>query len=565
MTAWFVDTLRHNAELAIFLVLAIGYFVGPLKLGGFNLGNVTATLLAGVLVGQLDIAVPGPLKSFVFLLFLFAIGYKVGPQFFAGLRRDGIQQLVFASFFCAVSLLVVVLFASAVHFNAGRAAGLLSGSLTQSAAIGTASDAIARLGLNDATTKALQDQVAVGYAVAYVLATIVGVLTISRLVPWLFRFDLAAESRALAAKMGLKPELPPGVFVAYMPNAVRAIEINSDGLAGKSVGEIENAFAQRGQRVFIASIRRGGAVATASPSDVIVTGDVVALAGPSEAVIAEASGTEVHDAELLDIPLERLDVVVTNPAVAGLTVEELLRGRARGVVLKKITRSTVDIPVLPLTVVERGDTLQIAGFQGCVSAAAKVVGYPLRPSPAADVVFISLAILIGGFVGALSFVAGGVPIGLGLSGGALIAGLLAGYMRGRSPTFGNVSPGAQWVFDSFALTVFVAIVGIQAGPTFISGLKGVGIALVAGGVLVPFVALVSAAFFGKFVLKLNNVILVGALAGADTSTASLGAVQDVAKSNLVTLGYTVTYALGNIVLTIWGTVIVTIFASKTAL
>ncbi len=183
--------------------------------------------------------------------------------------------------------------------------------------------------------------------------------------------------------------------------------------------------------------------------------------------------------------------------------------------LKKITRSTVDIPVLPLTVVERGDTLQIAGFLGGVAAAAKVVGYALRPSPAADVVFISIAILIGGFVGALSFVAGGVPIGLGLSGGALVAGLLAGYLRGRSPTFGNVSPGAQWVFDSFALTVFVAIVGIQAGPTFVAGLKSAGLMLLAGGVLVPFVALILAALFGKFALKLNNVILCGALAGAD--------------------------------------------------
>ncbi|MFY9664162.1 MAG: hypothetical protein WAK19_06890, partial [Candidatus Cybelea sp.] len=192
-------------------------------------------------------------------------------------------------------------------------------------------------------------------------------------------------------------------------------------------------------------------------------------------------------------------------------------------------------------------------------------GYALRSSPAADMVFISTAIIIGGLIGSLTVVAGGVPIGLGVSIGALIAGIVGGYLRARSPTFGNISPGAQWVFDSFALTVFVAIVGIEAGPSFVNGIKSVGLPLVVGGVLIPLVSLLSAAVFGKYALRLNNVILCGALAGADTSTAAFGAVQDVAKSNLVTLGYTITYAVGNVLLTVWGTAIVVIFASKTAI
>jgi putative transport protein len=241
-----------------------------------------------------------------------------------------------------------------------------------------------------------------------------------------------------------------------------------------------------------------------------------------------------------------------------------MAGRARGVVLKKIVRESVEAPVLPLTVIDRGDTLTIAGFANAVETAAKTVGYAMRPSPSADVIFIALAIIIGGLIGTLSVVVGGVPIGLGTSCGALVAGLVGGYLRGRSPTFGNISPGAQWVFDSFALCVFVTIVGITAGPSFGAGLKSAGIPLIAGGVLIPLVSLLIAAVFGKYVLRLNNVILCGALAGADTSSASFGAMQDIAKSNLFTLGYTITYAVGNILLTIWGTVIVAIFASKTA-
>ncbi|MFY9719341.1 MAG: aspartate-alanine antiporter [Candidatus Cybelea sp.] len=564
MIAWLVATMRQNAELAIFLALAIGYVVGPLRVAGFNLGNVTGSLLAGVLVGQLNIPISAPLKAFVFMLFLFAVGYKVGPQFFAGLRRDGIKQVIFAVFACGVMLAAVSLFAGAVGFNVGNAAGLLSGSLTQSAAIGTASDAIARLNLSATVTKTLQNQVAVGYAVAYVIATITGVLTCSRLVPRLFGFNLAEECKKLEAAMGLKPELPPGVFGAYTINSVRAVHIAGDGMAGKTVGDVERAYERSGQRVFIAAIRRGEAITSATPADVLHPGDVIALAGPSEIVISEAAGKEVHDPALLDIPLAQLDVVVTNPAIGDHTVEEVLTGRARGVVLKKITRSTVEVPVLPLTVIERGDTLQIAGFQSNVEAAAKIVGYALRPSPAADVVFFSTAIIIGGLIGALSVTIGGVPVGLGTSCGALLAGLIGGYLRARLPTFGNISPGVQWAFDSFALTVFVAVVGIQAGPSFIAGIQSVGLPLIAGGVVIPLVSLLLAAVFGRYVLKLNNVILCGALAGADTSTAAFGAVADVAKSNIVTLGYTITYAVGNVLLTVWGTVIVGIFATKTS-
>ena len=485
MIAWFVTTLQQRPELAVFLALLIGYIVGPLSIKGFHLGNVTATLLAGVLVGQLNIPVPGPLEAFSFMLFLFAVGYKVGPQFFAGLSKDGVAQIVFAVFSCLAGLAVAAGFAMAVHFNVGQAAGLVAGALTQSAAIGTASDAIGRLGLDPALTKTFQTEVAVGYAVTYVLATFVAVLVCSRLVPWLFRFDLAEECTKLATQMGLEPELPPGVFSARFANAVRAVRVTASSMAGKSVGEIESEFAQRGHRVFIAAIRRGEAISTATTADIVAEGNVIALAGPSEIIISEAAGAEVHDPELLDIPLEQLDVVVTNDAARGRTVEDLTTGRARGVVLKKITRASVEIPVLPLTVIERGDTLQIAGFLDNVEKAAKALGYPLRPSPTADVVFIALAILIGGFFGMLSVTIGGIPVGLASSGGALIAGLVGGYLRGRSPTFGNISPGAQWVFDSFALTVFIAVVGIKAGPSFIGGVVAAGVPLVAGGILVP--------------------------------------------------------------------------------
>lgn len=135
--------------------------------------------------------------------------------------------------------------------------------------------------------------------------------------------------------MGLKPDLPPGVFGAYMPNAVRAVRVTSDGMAGKAVGVVESEFERRGHRIFVAAIRRGETITTASSGDVLASGDVIALAGPSEIVISEAAAREVHDPALLDIPLAQLDVVVTNPSVRGRTVEDLITGRARGWCLRR--------------------------------------------------------------------------------------------------------------------------------------------------------------------------------------------------------------------------------------
>ena len=564
MLTWFVTTLQKNAELAVFIALAAGYYIGPKKIAGFGLGNGTATLLAGVVVGQLRIPISPPLKAFAFVLFLFAMGYKVGPQFFAGLKREGLRQVMLGLFYAVLGLLASAGFAHAVHFNVAQAAGLLAGSLTQPTTMGTSNDAIDRLGLSPAKDRVFEEQLAVGFAVSYVVGTIVALIVCSRLIPFLLRFDLAEECRKLAAQMGLKPDRQPGIFGAYNANAIRAVRVTETGLAGHRVGDIESDFERRGQRVFVAAIHRGEKIEPATPSDVVSTGDVIALAGPIDVIVAEAAGTEVNDPRLLDmLTIEELDVVVTNRTLDGLTVDGLFHGRARGVVLKKITRASIGIPVLPLTEIHVGDTLQLAGFLRAVEAAAKTAGYAVRPSPGADVVFMSIAIVIGSLVGVITVFAGGIPIALGAGVGALLAGLVAGYLRSRFPTFGNVSPGALWVFESFSLTVFVAIIGIDAGPGFVPGVKTAGLELFLGGLLIPLICLVISAYFGTYVLKIRNVELCGALAGADTSVAALNALKDVAKSDLVTLGYTTPYAIGSIVLTVWGAVIVAIFASQT--
>src|SRR6478735_11538124 len=144
---WFSTTLKTYPEIAIFLTLALGYFFGKFTYKGFGLGSVTATLLAGVVIGQIGITINQPLKAFVFLMFLFAVGYAVGPQFVRGVARDGLPQAIFAAVMCVFSLVACVVIAKIAGYNLGYGAGLYSGSQTISAAMGLSTDAINRLGM----------------------------------------------------------------------------------------------------------------------------------------------------------------------------------------------------------------------------------------------------------------------------------------------------------------------------------------------------------------------------------------------------------------------------------
>jgi putative transport protein len=264
---------------------------------------------------------------------------------------------------------------------------------------------------------------------------------------------------------------------------------------------------------------------------------------------------EVEDRELLDFPMAALDVVVTRKEVADRTLQELAE-HARGVILLKLIRAGEEIPFSPGTVVNRGDILRLAGAVSDVERTGNALGYVERPSSETDVVFVGLGILLGGLVGALTLTVGDLPLSLTASGGALIMGLVFGWLRSVRPTFGRIPEPALWVFDTIGLAVFIGVVGLAAGPSFVAGLRSTGPSLLLVGFVVALTPHVTAVFFGRYVLKMNPVILLGACAGAGTATAALRAIQDEAGSKLPVLGYTVPYAIGNILLTAWGPVIV---------
>jgi putative transport protein len=559
MIDWFVNTLRSYPEIAIFLSLALGYYFGSFTYKGLGLGAVTATLIAAVLIGQLGITVSGPLKPFFFLMFLFAIGYGVGPQFVRGIAKDGVPQALFAAVVCVFCLLAAFAGAKIAGYDVGSAAGLYAGSQTISASMGLATDAINRLGLPPEETKKILDAMPVAYAVTYIFGTIGSAIVLALLGPALLGIDLEAACKRYEEQHGGKRALG-GPGTAWHQFELRAYRIAEDGRAiGKTVQEAE-AFLPE-ERVFVQRLRRGGKIIDATADTVIQAGDVLAIAGRRDVLVnlIGQAAQEVDDRELLAVPIEGVDVYVTSKEIDGKTLAEVAKSpAARGVFLRKITRgaTATNIPILPHTVLNRGDIVTLVGRTPDIAAATKMLGYPDRATDVADVAFIGAAIAIGALLGAIVYKIGSVPLTLSTSGGALISGLFFGWLRSVRPTFGRIPSSTVWFMNSVGLNVFIAVVGISSGPGFVAGLKALGFSLFLWGVVVTTVPLILAMYVGKYLFRFDDAILLGCCSGARTTTASLGMINDRAKSQIPGLGYTVTYAVGNTLLTIWGMVLV---------
>ena len=581
--SWFAATLKQYPEIAIFLTLALGYYFGKFTFKGIGLGSVTATLLAGVLIGQIGITVSQPLKAFVFLMFLFAVGYGVGPQFVRGVAKDGLPQAIFAAVQCAFCLLIPVVICKFVGYDLGYSSGFYSGSQTISAAMGLSTDAVNRLGLAADEAKRLLDSMPIAYAVTYMFGTVGSAIVIALICPALLRMDLVAACKDYEEKQGGSKELG-GPGSAWHRWEMRAFRVQPGGkVNGLSAVEAEALVPNA--RVFVMRLRRNGVIEEAAADTVLREDDVVAVAGTREAMLniigervkmaAVGSGresvvsvssipAEVDDPELLSVPVEGVDAYVTNKEVDGKTLSELaaLPG-ARGVFLRKITRgaTATSIPILPNTKIYRGDILTLVGRTKDTAAGAKMLGAVDRPTDVADVAFIGAGITLGALVGALVWKIGGVPLTLSTAGGALIAGLVLGWLRSTRPFFGRIPSPTVWFMNSVGLNIFIAIVGISAGPGFVNGLRTQGISLFLWGAAATTLPLIFGLYIGKYIFRFHDAILLGILSGARTTTASLGLVCDRAQSQIPALGYTVTYAVGNTLLTIWGMVLI-VFMSR---
>ena len=560
---WLEGILRAHPEIAFFMVLGLGYLLGKISLGGFKLGAVTGTLLAGVIVGQLGVTLPNEVKQCFFLLFLFAIGFRTGPQFFRGLKSEGLAHAALAAIVATTGLLVSWLVARVFGYDPGTAAGLVAGSLTESAAIGTAMDAISRLDTPEAARAAMANNIPVAFAVTYLVGMTGAAWVLSQLAPKLMRVNLAEECRKLEESMqggGLD------TVSARREFEVRAYAVEPGSpWGGRSIADFEAAGG--GTRVFVERVRSRGEIVEGDVKRALRAGDTLAISGPRTTLVEvlEAPGSglrEVDDRDLLDLTTDMVDVVVTNAVLDGLTLAELGREQTvRGVFLRRLTRAGTPFDFSPSTRVHRGDVLTVVGTVSRVGRAVEFIGVADRATDVTDMLVVAAGIVVGALIGLPALQVGRIEIGLSLPVGVLLGGLVCGWMRSVRPRwFGRIPSPTLWIFESIGLTGFVAVVGLNAGPDFVRGLQASGVTLVIAGALTISVSLLTGVLLGKWLFKMHPGVLLGVCAGACTATPALAAVQETARSSVPSIGYGVAYAVGNVFLAIWGTVIVVLMA-----
>lgn len=555
---WLHALFQKSPEAALFLTLAIGYAIGKINFGRFQLGGVGGSLLAAVVISQVGVEIDNGVKSVMFALFIYAVGYNSGPQFFNSLNKSSLREIALAVILAVTALITVIVLAKMFHLDKGLAAGLAGGALTQSAIIGTAGDAIARLPLPADQIKQLQANVAIGYAVTYVFGSLGAIIVCVNILPRFMGMDIKTAAANIEAKLRGGAVTAPGATPA-MPSLVgRAYRVEQ--AAGKTVRELENSA----QDDFtVEMIRRGTETLDLKPDLRLEAGDFIVVVGRRNEVVdaAKAIGPEVLDHNGPPLAMQSRQAVFTRKDMNNMTINQVRfavdRDMRHGVYIESITRMGRPIPALPETIVQHGDVITFYGSATDTARAAKEAGYPLDTSDKTDFVYLGIGVLVGLLIGLLSVQVGDVPLTLGAGGGALLSGLVFGWLRAKRPVFGAMPHPAGQLLQDFGLAAFVAVVGLNSGKQALVTVQENGATIFLLGLVVTLLPLLVTMVVGRYLLRYDNTaIFAGALAGSRSANPAFGEVLAKAESTVPTVPFAITYALANVLLTLLGPLVV---------
>jgi aspartate-alanine antiporter len=558
-----MDSLQHilktAPEIALFVALFLGNVLGRLKIRGFSLGSVAGSLIVALIIGQLDVTLPDAFKAICFALFIYAIGFSSGPEFFGGLNRSTIKLVASSVVQCVSALILLLAIARICGFSKGYAAGIGAGALTQTAMMGTAGDALSRLGLPRDQLVTQNSEMAVGFAITYVFGTVGVIIFMRSIAPRLVGADVKKAARELEAELSQGGKVSrPGYITPFLPVVSRAFQVADGNAVNRNVADLTKQF----ERASIERVLRNDTVIEPTPDTVLQTGDVVGVSGLLKSVVAagEFLGHEVESKEALSFSMEISTAVITHKGMIGKTLLQVRNQiglqNLQGVYLVSLKRQGLPLPIMANTIIRGGDVCELAGRPSEVERVAHLLGRAEDPGGKSDLAYHCFAIVVGMLIGLISIKVGGIPFTLGMGGGVLVSGLCFGWLHTRYPVFGALPQPAQWILSEFGLSAFAAVIGLSAGPEAVAAIRQQGVSLLVAGAILTIAPLIVALYFGRFVLKLNPVVLLGAMGGGQTVAASLSAVNEVTDSMTPVLGFTVTYAISNVLLAIWGPVIV---------
>ena len=548
--------LISNPVLLLFLVLGIGFLIGGIRFGSFQLGSVAGVLIAGLLFGHLGFVGNPAIQSFGFVLFMISVGYQAGPRFIQALKKDGRRYLVIAVIVSVSGFGLALIAARILDFEPGIAAGLLAGSLTSTPTLAAADATVQSTSFvipDGMDVEDIRTNINSAYAITYIFG-LVGLILVIRLLPGMLKINLADEAIKLEredSEGGPKSVFSPSDIV------VRAFRLESDEFAGRTLEEIYKASPYQ---FTIQKIRRGGELMVPTLDTELQIGDLISIVGVVTPEVFEKIGDKIigapsRDRELLQYNPETNKICVTRKYKGGLTLGDLNIAVDHASFVSRITRLGVNIEVSPSTPIERGDVLHVTGPAAGHEHLGDRLGHLEREIEKTDLSTFSWAIVFGILLGALSIKVAGVDIGLGSAGGLLVLGLLIGYLRSIFPVFGRVPDAARWIFTEMGLLLFMAGVGLRGGSGLVETLVSSGLALVLIGIVITLVPLTLAYIFGRRVQKMNPLMLLGTITGAMTSGGALSVINAQSNSSIANIGYTGSYAFANVLLTVAGAVI----------
>jgi len=555
----FFQFLQQNPYLLLFFVVGLAVWIGRANIKGYGLGMVAGAIVVGAALSVtaslygVKLELNNFAKSLFYYLFMYGVGLRVGPSFINSLKGDGLKFTVLAVVSSILGLALVVIGAKLFDLPVGAAGGMLAGSQTMSAAIGSAEQAVTSGVVKlppGAKPEDAAGMIALSYGITYIWGT-VGIILICKYLPRWWGIDATASAKAYEAEFGVR-DIEGGALTGYRPFGLRAYRLENPAQVGMSIAQ----FRQAHPEYRILNVSRGDQQLGADPLLVMQKSDIIALGGSTTALTEKMGllGPELPDSRTLGIPLDQAEILVTEKKFIGKTLESFRGDPIAGQVqIVRYERGGVPYPAGLKTQLQRFDLISVVGLKSAVNDLAGMWGRIARTNTATDLLTLAAGMILGFLIGLIQFPAFGAFIGLGNAGGLLLSGVIVSSVVSRLRFFGNTPNAARNVLEDLGLVVFVAIVGVNAGAGLLAQLSG---AIALKIFIVGFIACSIPPFvvwaLGYHLFKINPAVLMGGVAGARSHSGPCREAAVEINSSVPWIGFPVAYAVSGILLTVFG-------------
>jgi putative transport protein len=538
---YIIEFLKRDVILVLFLVIAIGYLIGKIKVKGFHLG-VAAVLFVGLAFGAFDpdIRLPDIVYTLGLIFFVYTIGLQSGPSFFASLNRTGISYNLMVIFVLSVTSSLTIFLGLLLEMKAGIISGLFAGSLTNTPALATVIEFIKNKNelQSGADLDILLSEPVIGYSLSYPFG-VIGVILSLYVFKKIYKIDYTIENKKLSANFGLSNE--------DLENAT--VLVTNAKLFNWSIKEIFKAKEDLSS-VIISRIKRNGKVQIVEGETILQAGDILTLVGAKTQLDLAISIFGEKMEESIEIERTHLDyrrIFVSNPEVIGVPFHKLDLHRRFRATITRLKRGDIDIVPTPNTVLEAGDRIRVVASREDLPAVAKFFGDSFFSLSQVDYISTSIGIALGLLLGSLPLpLPGGGDFKLGFAGGPLIIALVLGKIGRTGPMIWTLSYNANLTLRQTGVVLFLAGIGLKAGYAFSGSLSEYGMVLLVLGAIVTFFNTSLALLIGIHILQVPFPLLLGIISGMQTQPAVLAFSNDEAKSNAPNIGYAIVFPVAMI-------------------